>query len=89
MGYTADVTRTEEHLAELLKLPAKDRARAANALLDSLEEEVESTEVERWERDWIDEINRRLAELDAGRARLIPAETVFAELREKFDGQAG
>ncbi|HSU14376.1 addiction module protein [Longimicrobium sp.] len=33
------------------------------------------------ERAWDDEILRRVAELEAGTAELIPAEEVFAELR--------
>jgi putative addiction module component (TIGR02574 family) len=35
------------------------------------------------ERAWDEEIRRRLAELDAGTAELIPAEEVFAELRSR------
>jgi len=35
------------------------------------------------ERAWDAEIRRRLAELDAGTAELIPAEEVFAELRAR------
>ncbi|MEW5930908.1 MAG: addiction module protein [Gemmatimonadota bacterium] len=35
------------------------------------------------ERAWEEEIRRRLAELDAGTAELIPADRVFAELRSR------
>ena len=35
------------------------------------------------ERAWDVEIRRRLAELEAGTAELIPAEEVFAELRAR------
>lgn len=35
------------------------------------------------EHAWAEEIQRRLAEVDAGTAELIPAEVVFAELRAR------
>jgi hypothetical protein len=40
------MARAEEHLAELLRLPVDERARAARALLDSLDEDREGTGVE-------------------------------------------
>ena len=36
------------------------------------------------QRAWEDEIRRRLADVDAGTAELIPAEQVFSELRARF-----
>ena len=36
------------------------------------------------ERAWEEEIRRRLAELEAGTAELVPAEQVFAELRSRL-----
>jgi len=41
------------------------------------------------ERAWRDEIRRRAAELDAGRARLIPADEVFAKARKLIDDHRG
>ncbi|MFA7665627.1 MAG: addiction module protein [Burkholderiaceae bacterium] len=34
-----------------------------------------------WKQPWDEEIKRRIAEIDNGTAKLIPAEEVFAELR--------
>lgn len=49
-------------LAEALKLPAQDRAAVAGQLLRSLDEQVD----EDAEAAWIEEIGRRVRELDAG-----------------------
>jgi putative addiction module component (TIGR02574 family) len=68
---------TRERLeAEARSLPREDRARLAEALLASLEEEAEI------EQAWRDEVRRRAAELDAGTVEAIPAERVFAEIDE-------
>jgi Putative addiction module component len=50
--------------------------RLAEALLDAAEEldlDVDAA--------WIDEIRHRIAEIDSGTAKLIPAEEVFTEMR--------
>ena len=66
---------TREQLeVEALHLPRDERARLAEALISSLDEESEV------ERAWNAEIRRRVAELDAGTVETIPAEQVFAEL---------
>ena len=60
-------------------LPAEDRARLAEELLTSLHaDEQEDPEIEA---AWNDEIRRRLDEIDAGTAKLIPAAEAFAEVR--------
>jgi putative addiction module component (TIGR02574 family) len=67
--------------AEALELPARERAQLAHRLIASLDEATDDpAEVER---AWEEEIRRRLAELEAGTAELIPAEQVFAELRTR------
>ena len=58
-------------------LPAEDRARLAEDLLSSLHEEVDPAV----EAAWDTEIRRRLDEVEAGTAKLIPAAEVFAEVR--------
>ena len=55
-------------LAEALKLPAHDRAAVAGQLLQSLDEQVD----EDAEAAWIDEIGRRVRELDAGVVGAVP-----------------
>jgi putative addiction module component (TIGR02574 family) len=68
---------TRERLeVEARSLPREERARLAEALLASLEEEAEI------EQAWREEIRRRSAELDAGTVEAIPAERVFAEIDE-------
>ncbi|QDU18332.1 addiction module protein [Urbifossiella limnaea] len=39
---------------------------------------------EEWEAAWAEEINRRVADIDAGRTKLIPAEEVMARLKAKY-----
>lgn len=58
------------------ELPAEDRVRLAEELLATVQEadaEVEAA--------WEEEIRRRVAEIDKGTAKLIPADEVFAEIR--------
>jgi putative addiction module component (TIGR02574 family) len=57
-------------------LPPEDRVRLAEELLATVQEvdaEVEQA--------WDAEIRRRIAEIDSGTAKLVPAEEVFAEVR--------
>ena len=69
----------KHHLDELLKLPAEDRSRAAEVLLESLE----SGEPDPGhETAWAEELQRRVAENAPG----IPADQVFAELRARYPG---
>lgn len=62
------MARVEEHLAELLRLPVDDRARAARALLESLDEGGKDPGVEQSQ---VTELIRRMQELHAGRVELI------------------
>ena len=66
--------------AEALELPLQERAQLAQRLIASLDQDTGDDPAE-VERAWEDEIRRRLAELEAGTAELIPADQVFAELR--------
>jgi putative addiction module component (TIGR02574 family) len=59
----------------LLKLPQHDRARLAERLIESLDEEGDIEEA------WYDEAERRFAQLESGKANAVPAEEVFASLR--------
>lgn len=58
------------------ELPREERARLAETLISSLDEEGEV------ERAWNEEIRRRLQELDAGSVETVSAEEVLAELDE-------
>ena len=69
-------TLVDELSQKALELPAEERVRLAEKLLATVHEvdpEVEAA--------WDVEIQRRLAEIDSGTAKLIPAEEVFAEVR--------
>jgi putative addiction module component (TIGR02574 family) len=70
-------TLVEELSARAKTLSAEDRARLAEELLESLDQEPESEVEAAWDR----EIERRVAEVGAGTAKLISAEEVHAEAR--------
>ena len=66
----------EELSSKARTLPPADRVRLAEELLATVHEpdgEVEAA--------WDEEIRIRIAAIDAGTAKLIPAEEVFAEVR--------
>ncbi len=66
----------EELFRKARALPAEDRVRLAEELLATVQEadaEVEAA--------WEEEIKRRIAEIDSGTAKLVPADEVFAEIR--------
>jgi putative addiction module component (TIGR02574 family) len=65
----------EELSSQARKLSAADRVRLAEELLASVHEPDDEVEAA-WE-----EIRLRIAEIDAGTAKLIPAEEVFAQVR--------
>lgn len=66
---------------EVLRLTYEDRLELARALWDSIEgpddDIIENDEA------WIEELNRRTEDLNAGRSTAEPAAQVFAELREE------
>jgi putative addiction module component (TIGR02574 family) len=68
--------------AEALELSVRERAQLVQRLIVSLDEDVTEDPAE-VERAWDEEISRRLAEVQAGTAELIPAEQVFNELRAR------
>ncbi len=63
--------------SELMKLSPRTRARLVKRLLLSLDGELESDN----EESWITEATRRNEELQSGKAKGIPAETVFRSVR--------
>ncbi|MDD4906742.1 MAG: addiction module protein [Methylobacter tundripaludum] len=62
---------------EALHLPVSDRAKLAHKLLLSLED-MSEPEIEH---AWLDEAERRAAEIDQGLVQLIPAEEVSRKAR--------
>jgi putative addiction module component (TIGR02574 family) len=65
---------------DALTLPINDRAHLAHSLLMSLEN-LPDEEVDRL---WLEEVIRRDNDIDAGIAKLIPADEVFKRLKEQF-----
>lgn len=57
-------------------LPPEERVRLAEELLSTVQETRPDVEAA-----WEEEIRRRIAEVEAGTAKLVPADEVFAEVR--------
>lgn len=69
----------EDLEAQALKLSIKERGELVHRLIVSLDGEPDGTP-EEIAKAWEDEIARRVAEIDAGQAQLIPSEDVFAKI---------
>jgi len=68
----------DELLNEAISLPVELRAQLADELLKSLNPpRAEIDEL------WAAEAEKRVAEIEAGQAKLIPGEEVFAKLQER------
>ena len=66
---------------QALQLPLKERSELAHRLIVSLDGEPEDSP-EAIALAWGEEIARRVAEIDAGTAKLIPHEEVLTEIDE-------
>ncbi len=73
----------EQLEAEALDLPASERARLAQRLLASLDDE-EAEDPQEVERAWEEEIRRRLQAYHAGEVKTIPASEVLAKARARL-----
>ena len=65
--------------AEILKLPGAIRARLAERLLSSLDDDSEIEEA------WVAEAERRYQRYLDGEEEVVSVDTVLARLREEFD----
>jgi putative addiction module component (TIGR02574 family) len=75
------MTTTAESLAaQANELSAQERSHLIDLLVASLPEEDDAEVEAAWEK----EIGRRVAEIEAGTAKLIPAEEVFAKARKLY-----
>lgn len=72
-------TNLEQIEALALALPLKERGELVHRLIVSLDGKPDGTP-EEIAKAWDEEIARRVAEIDAGTAVLIPEEEVFAEI---------
>jgi putative addiction module component (TIGR02574 family) len=73
-------TDLEKLALELLGLPASSRAELAQRLISSLDES-KSPDAEKL---WLEEIERRDAEIAQGKVECIPAEEVLRRARERL-----
>jgi putative addiction module component (TIGR02574 family) len=74
-----DAMSSVEELAQKARaLPREDSARLVEDLLASLHE-ARDPEIEA---AWDEEIRRRVEEIESGKAKLIPADEVFDEIRK-------
>lgn len=71
---------TDKLLEEALLLPADERASLVEKLLQSLNLPTEA-EVNRL---WVEEAERRVSQIEAGKVEPIPGEQVFAKIRAKY-----
>jgi len=69
---------TEQIERELLRLPASERARLAERLIASLDDDGEV------DRAWADEVRRRDEELDSGAVQSLPLEDSLRDLRNQL-----
>lgn len=63
---------------EVLNLPPAERSRLLDRLLASLDPDPD------WEEAWAQEIDRREAEIAAGRAAWVPGEDAVARIRARL-----
>ncbi|MDZ7780364.1 MAG: addiction module protein [Gemmatimonadota bacterium] len=69
---------TDQIEQELLQLPTAERARLAERLIASLDEDAEI------EAAWIAEVRRRDQEIQSGAVETIPLEDALTSIRERF-----
>ena len=72
--------------AQAMQLPLKERGELAHRLIVSLDGEPEDSP-EAIAQAWDEEIARRVADMDAGRTKWIPADEVFKEIDAIIAGQ--
>jgi putative addiction module component (TIGR02574 family) len=71
-------TQLERLEAEALKLSANERATFARMLLESLDEDLDLDEA------WAVEADRRIAEIDSGKSKLVPFSEALARVRSQL-----
>jgi putative addiction module component (TIGR02574 family) len=70
--------KTNALLDEIISLPTEERARMAEALLQSLNPQDDATTAA-----WLAVANRRRSEIVSGQIPTIPAEQVFERIRQR------
>jgi putative addiction module component (TIGR02574 family) len=73
-----------EKLKPILAALSPDERAELFAYFESQEETDEPMSAEEWQEAWIDEINRRIAEGEAGRTTCVPADEFMERMKEKY-----
>jgi hypothetical protein len=73
-------TRLRKLEAQNLRLPSRDRVRLAERILRTLDRDSDAE----CERLWLEEVERRLDEVESGTARTMAAHVVMREVRSKL-----
>ncbi|MBI5936260.1 MAG: addiction module protein [Betaproteobacteria bacterium] len=73
------LTQTKVLLEQVKKLPEDEQIELA----DMIYAEASITK-EEWDAVWAEECARRIAEFESGKVQAIDADTVFAELKQKY-----
>ena len=81
MGHVMSNLTLEKLRSEVLRLPESERAELAHELVKSLDAPIDADAADAWDR----EILRRLAQIDAGTARLVDRD----ELRRRMRARVG
>lgn len=80
LGYIVDMATRTQRVKALLEFPAPERAEAARALLESLDDEDDPVDVET---AWRGEIERRVQAIESGAVDLEDGPATMARLRTR------
>jgi putative addiction module component (TIGR02574 family) len=75
---------SEQLISSLMQLPVSDRAEVADAILASLQPEIDGDSLVTVRDAWSNEIRNRMDDIDSGRARAVPSEDAW----KLIDGEA-
>lgn len=76
----------EDLIKAVLALDTKNRAQLTHRLIASLDEEAgERLGQAEWEAAWVEEAERRLADMREGKVKGVPGEQVFARARARLN----
>ena len=76
----------EDLIKAVLALDTKNRAQLTHRLIASLDEEAgERLGPVEWEAAWVEEAERRLADMREGKVKGVPGEQVFARARARLN----
>ena len=73
--------------ADALALSPAERAELAHDLLVSLDDDASNDGPNEVAAAWVTEIERRVADLDAGRSRTVPMAEAMARIRDRLRAQ--